>query len=223
MKPKPLSSLNHLTVPVAIVFPPALRVLRTRRLLSKSYDRWHYDVGELPTGCTNPSSTPDGRVASGSARLASRRHQRPASGALAQASGGGGADSGVASDPVGDRVGYEAGVIPHRHVTDPGEHAQLGTCDLSAVVRRTGRQRQDLVALGPREQHRRRDSVKVPRHDVGAAAKRADDLIDDLAAESTARHPERVGRREQLSVTHHITERQTPTPGSAHDALQLRS
>src|SRR5438067_9829338 len=47
MKPKPLSSLNHLTVPVAIAFPPASIVLRTRRLLSKSYDRWHCDVGRI--------------------------------------------------------------------------------------------------------------------------------------------------------------------------------
>src|SRR5437660_856681 len=47
MKPNPLSSLNHLTVPVAIMFPPASIVLRTRRLLSKSYDRWHRDVGRI--------------------------------------------------------------------------------------------------------------------------------------------------------------------------------
>src|SRR5437879_9730113 len=47
MKPKPLSSLNHLTVPVAIAFPPASIVLRTRRLLSKGYDRWHCDVGRI--------------------------------------------------------------------------------------------------------------------------------------------------------------------------------
>src|ERR1700730_13929190 len=47
MKPNPLSSLNHLTVPIAIVFPPALIVLRTRRLLSKGYDRWHRDVGRI--------------------------------------------------------------------------------------------------------------------------------------------------------------------------------
>src|ERR1700732_235132 len=45
MNPKPLSSLNHLTVPVAIVFPPALIVLRTRRLLGNSYERWHCVVG----------------------------------------------------------------------------------------------------------------------------------------------------------------------------------
>src|SRR5947209_6746371 len=45
MKPKPLSSLNHFTVPLAIAFPPALVVLRTRRLLSKGYERWHCDVG----------------------------------------------------------------------------------------------------------------------------------------------------------------------------------
>src|SRR5208283_5204211 len=47
MKPNPLSSLNHLTVPVAIVFPPALIVLRTRRLLSKGYERWHCDAGRI--------------------------------------------------------------------------------------------------------------------------------------------------------------------------------
>src|SRR5213595_1664347 len=47
MKPNPLSSLNHLTVPVVIAFPPALIVLRTRRLLSKGYGRWHCDVGRI--------------------------------------------------------------------------------------------------------------------------------------------------------------------------------
>src|SRR5436305_13663063 len=47
MKPKPLSSLNHLTVPVAIAFPPASIVLRARRLRGKSYDRWHCDVGRI--------------------------------------------------------------------------------------------------------------------------------------------------------------------------------
>src|SRR6185437_5251350 len=47
MKPKPLSSLNHLTVPVAIAFPPASLVLRARRLRGKSYDRWHCDVGRI--------------------------------------------------------------------------------------------------------------------------------------------------------------------------------
>src|SRR6202171_6636137 len=46
MNPKPFSSLNHFTVPVAIVFPPASVVLRTRRLLSKGYERWHCDVGQ---------------------------------------------------------------------------------------------------------------------------------------------------------------------------------
>src|SRR5947209_108631 len=47
MKPNPLSSLNHLTVPVAIAFLLRLIVLRTRRLLSKGYDRWHCDVGRI--------------------------------------------------------------------------------------------------------------------------------------------------------------------------------
>src|SRR5947209_1345938 len=43
MNPKPLSSLNHLTVPVAIVFLRLVCVLRTLRLpKSKSYERWHW-------------------------------------------------------------------------------------------------------------------------------------------------------------------------------------
>jgi hypothetical protein len=33
MKPNPLSSLNHLTVPVGIAVPPCLIVRRTRRKL----------------------------------------------------------------------------------------------------------------------------------------------------------------------------------------------
>src|ERR1035437_100415 len=46
MNPNPLSSLNHLTVPVAIVFLRRWCVLRTRRCCEQGYERWHYDVGQ---------------------------------------------------------------------------------------------------------------------------------------------------------------------------------
>src|ERR1039458_1250130 len=64
MNPKPLSSLNHFTIPVAIVFPPALIVLRTRRLLSKGYERWHCDVGRItqPDQPTVATSTMGARL-----------------------------------------------------------------------------------------------------------------------------------------------------------------
>src|ERR1035438_1018827 len=66
MNPKPLSSLNHFTVPVAILFPPALIVLRTRRLLSKGYERWHCDVGQTtqPDVSTLAAATISARPAS---------------------------------------------------------------------------------------------------------------------------------------------------------------
>src|SRR5437764_4584407 len=73
MKPKPLSSLNHLTVPVAIAFPPASIVLRARRLRGKSYDRWHCDVGRITRPDLATVAVPtDRRSASGRARQASQ-------------------------------------------------------------------------------------------------------------------------------------------------------
>jgi len=70
MKPKPLSSLNHLTVPVATVFPPASIVLRTRRLLSKGYERWHCGVGRIAQpDLANVSSSHDQRSASVALRM----------------------------------------------------------------------------------------------------------------------------------------------------------
>ena len=49
------------------VFPPALIVLRTRRLLSKGYDRWHCDVGRItqPDAPTLATSTIDARLTPG--------------------------------------------------------------------------------------------------------------------------------------------------------------
>jgi hypothetical protein len=41
-KPKPFSSLNHFTVPVAMG-PPTIRVLLTREVLQGNHcERWHY-------------------------------------------------------------------------------------------------------------------------------------------------------------------------------------
>jgi hypothetical protein len=59
MNPNPLSSLNHFTVPVAILASPSFEVLRTRELLvSKGYERGHCDAGRnRPTLCTEGSST----------------------------------------------------------------------------------------------------------------------------------------------------------------------
>src|SRR5437762_11300276 len=74
MKPKPLSSLNHLTVPVAIAFPPASIVLRARRLRGKSYDRWHCDVGRITRPDLATVAVPtDRRSARGRARQASQQ------------------------------------------------------------------------------------------------------------------------------------------------------
>src|SRR5438552_12622731 len=86
MKPNPLSSLNHLTVPVAIVFPPASIVLRTRRLLSKSYDRWHRDVGRIarPDLATVAALKISARLTPGAGSLPARRlaHDREVSPAV---------------------------------------------------------------------------------------------------------------------------------------------
>src|SRR5438034_7929413 len=91
MKPNPLSSLNHLTVPVVIAFPPALIVLRTRRLLSKGYGRWHCVVGritqpDLPTVAAATISAPSAsrhrvpgpvgpRLAASSGQRVGRQHE----------------------------------------------------------------------------------------------------------------------------------------------------
>src|SRR5438105_13634660 len=56
--------------------PPASIVLRTRRLLSKSYDRWHRDVGRIarPDLTTVAAPKISARLAPGVASLTARRH-----------------------------------------------------------------------------------------------------------------------------------------------------
>jgi hypothetical protein len=48
MKPKPLSSLNHLTVPVAIVSSGVDRAANAEIAVSKGYERWHCVAGHKP-------------------------------------------------------------------------------------------------------------------------------------------------------------------------------
>src|SRR5690349_7019337 len=54
MKPKPFSSLNHLTVPVAIVLLWSLVLRPCGSFYSKGYERWHCCVGLItqPNLCT---------------------------------------------------------------------------------------------------------------------------------------------------------------------------
>src|SRR5947209_6609460 len=47
MKPNPLSSLNHLTVPVAIAFPPAFDSAANAEIAKQGYGRWHFDIGRI--------------------------------------------------------------------------------------------------------------------------------------------------------------------------------
>src|SRR6202035_1831297 len=47
MKPKPLSSLNHLTVPVAMSSLPGLCAAKRGRCISNSYERGHCYVGHF--------------------------------------------------------------------------------------------------------------------------------------------------------------------------------
>src|SRR6516225_5463299 len=101
MKPNPLSPPNHLTVPVAIVFPPALIVLRTRRLLSKGYERWHCDVGQI----TQPD-LPTVAAAGTGARLEPEQWiRRPSVSPRAQASAPAGSTK---------RIGVRGSVSPER-------------------------------------------------------------------------------------------------------------
>jgi hypothetical protein len=48
MKPKPLSSLNHLTVPVAIVSSGVDRAADAEIAMGKGYERWHSGAGREP-------------------------------------------------------------------------------------------------------------------------------------------------------------------------------
>src|SRR5271165_980530 len=73
-EPEPLVVAEPLHGSGSHCFPPALIVLRTRRLLSKGYERWHCDVGQ-----TTQPDVPTLAAPTISARLApGHRIRRPA-------------------------------------------------------------------------------------------------------------------------------------------------
>src|SRR5664280_3199941 len=77
MNPNPLSSLNHFTVPVAIVFLRRLRAANAEIAMSKGYERWHCCVGRIARPGTPTLAANQPRAEAALASTLGGRSRRP--------------------------------------------------------------------------------------------------------------------------------------------------